>query len=147
MITKFNIRVYGLLEHNNQLLLVSEKVGDFAFTKFPGGGLELGEGILDCLVREFKEETYLDVIPFSHFYTTDFFQQSFFRPEDQIISVYYLVTSKSNLSQMDLSERIIKINDREEHLKFNWVPIAELNEEMLTFPIDKYVLKLYKNKK
>lgn len=144
MVTKFNIRVYGLLEYNNQLLLVNEKVGDFSFTKFPGGGLELGEGVLDCLVREFKEETNLDIIPSSHFYTTDFFQQSYFKPDDQIISIYYLVKSQTELGDLDISERVININGREEHLNFKWVLKDELNIDMLTFPIDKHVVTLYK---
>jgi ADP-ribose pyrophosphatase YjhB (NUDIX family) len=145
MVTNLNIRVYGLLEYNNQLLLVNEKVGDFSFTKFPGGGLELGEGVIDCLVREFKEETYLDIIPLSHFYTTDFFQQSYFKPGDQIISIYYLVKSHTDLGKLDISERVININGREEYLNFKWVSKAELNLDMLTFPIDKHVAKLYIN--
>jgi ADP-ribose pyrophosphatase YjhB (NUDIX family) len=50
MIKRLNIRVYGLLiNHQNEILLVDEQIDDFKFTKFPGGGLELGEGTTDCL--------------------------------------------------------------------------------------------------
>ena len=61
-ITKFTIRVYGILVNENKRVLVSDEFirGDY-FTKFPGGGMELGEGTRDCLRREFKEETGLDV--------------------------------------------------------------------------------------
>ena len=62
-ITKYTVRVYGILLDNDNRILVSDEFirGDY-FTKFPGGGLELGEGTRDCLKREFKEETGLDVM-------------------------------------------------------------------------------------
>ena len=57
-INRFTIRVYGILFDENKRILVSDEFirGDY-FTKFPGGGLEIGEGTRDCLKREFKEET------------------------------------------------------------------------------------------
>ena len=56
----FNVRVYGILKDSNNHVLVSDELirGEY-FTKFPGGGLEFGEGTRDCLKREFKEETNL----------------------------------------------------------------------------------------
>src|SRR3954463_12467154 len=88
----FNVRVYGILVDSKKRLLVSDEFirGDY-FTKFPGGGLEFGEGTRDCLKREFKEETNLDVTIGNHIYTTDFFQISAFNNVDQIISIYYAV--------------------------------------------------------
>ena len=57
MIEKLNLRVYGLLLNNNgEVLLTDESRFGMEFTKFPGGGIELGEGISDCLKREFIEE-------------------------------------------------------------------------------------------
>ena len=86
------VRVYGILIDPNNGLLVSDEFirGDY-FTKLPGGGLEFGEGTRDCLVREFKEETGLDVKVEEHIYTTDFYQPSAFRAGDQILSIYYRV--------------------------------------------------------
>ena len=73
----FNIRVYGLLINDkNQILISDERRNDFSFTKFPGGGLEFGEGTIDCLKREFIEEMNLEIEVLSHFYTTDFFVSS-----------------------------------------------------------------------
>ena len=50
----FNIRVYGVLVNENRQVLVSDELirGKY-YTKFPGGGLEYGEGTRDCLRREF----------------------------------------------------------------------------------------------
>ena len=73
----FNIRVYGiLLDPQNRILVSDEFIRGNYFTKLPGGGLEIGEGTRDCLKREFKEETGLDVTVGDHLYTTDFFQIS-----------------------------------------------------------------------
>ena len=86
----FNIRIYGVLkDENNRVLVSDEYIRGSYITKFPGGGLEFGEGTRDCLKREFKEETNLDVTIGQHIYTTDFFQISAFNNRDQIISIYY----------------------------------------------------------
>src|ERR1044072_7076111 len=88
----FNVRVYGiLLGENNEVLVSDEYIRGNYYTKFPGGGLEFGEGTRDCLKREFKEEMNLEVEIGDHIYTTDYFQMSAFNPSHQIISIYYFV--------------------------------------------------------
>ena len=48
-----SIRVYGILINGNKQLLVSDEfIRGGYYTKFPGGGLEFGEGTRDCLKRE-----------------------------------------------------------------------------------------------
>ncbi|HRP88496.1 MAG TPA: NUDIX hydrolase [Edaphocola sp.] len=88
---KFNVRVYGIaINSKNEVLLSYEQYKGFEFTKFPGGGLEYGEGTLAGLKREFEEEIGIEPFNFRHFYTTDFFQKSVVN-DTQIISIYYLV--------------------------------------------------------
>ncbi len=141
-INRFNIRVYGILQWKNEILLVHEKIGDFHFTKFPGGGLELGEGMKDCLVREFKEETDMDIEVGEHIYTTDFFQQSAFFKSDQLISVYYKVIPISDPALIRLDEFEIINEGKIEQLRFFWTNKSVLHAEQLTFPIDKLVAGL-----
>jgi 8-oxo-dGTP diphosphatase len=144
-VTRLNIRVYGLLVNEaEEVLLVHEKIGPVHFTKFPGGGLELGEGIKDCLIREYKEEAGIDIEVLSHFYTTDFFLVSAFRETDQLISVYYKVRSIQDLSVIPLEEFDIENDGRIEQLRFFWVPLKDIAEEMVTFPIDKVVAGMLK---
>ncbi len=139
-IDKFNIRVYGLLLNPlNQLLIAHEQINDFKFTKFPGGGLEFGEGLTDCLVREFKEETNLTVEIDEHFYTTDFFQTSAFKQNEQIISVYYWVKTNQNWQQVSLAQHQVKYGHRIENLRFEWVDVNTITPDIFTFPIDKLV--------
>lgn len=137
--TRFNIRVYGIcINERKEVLLSDESYRNLAFTKFPGGGLEFGEGMIDCLKREFREEFNLDIEVGDLFYLTDFFQVSAFSANDQVISVYYLI--RANLSELD---QIIAQNSAEE--KIHWVKLSELKEEMLSLPIDKIVAKQIMN--
>ena len=143
----FNIRVYGILINQlNQILLSDELIKGKHYTKFPGGGLEFGEGIADCLIREFKEETNLDIKIDEHFYTTDFFQVSAFNPAHQIISIYYMVKVDDGF---DLIKHIENINQETQLQKennnaevFKWIDLNKLSENDVSLPIDKLVVKL-----
>lgn len=139
----FNVRVYGLwVNANQEILLSDERIGDFEFTKFPGGGLEYGEGLLDGLKREWHEETGLHIKVFSHFYTTDFFQESVWHPGQQIISVYYRVEPITPW-KLELQEtpKAYSHQGHEECL-FRFMPLQDLQEHDLTLPIDKIVVQL-----
>ncbi|MCF8254605.1 MAG: NUDIX hydrolase [Bacteroidia bacterium] len=143
-ISKFTIRVYGLLLNQNQeVLLVHEKMPHLHFTKFPGGGLELGEGTRDCLAREFMEETGLEVEVKEHLYTTDFFQASAFKNGDQLIAIYYRVEPKNLDAEIDLNEKEITINGKVETLRFFWAASKDFDLNQLTFPIDKIVARKF----
>jgi len=146
----FNLRVYGvLLGPNNEVLVSDELIRGGYYTKFPGGGLEFGEGTRDCLKREFKEEMDLEVAVGDHLYTTDFFQMSAFNPDHQIISIYYWVTAlepiKAPLRQkpFDFDEREMKMyEERKETETFRFIDAAEFDENTVTLPIDKVVAGL-----
>lgn len=141
MPTKFVLRTYGILIKDSQVLLADECLNGFRFTKFPGGGVELGEGIADALKREMMEEGQLLVKDMQHFYTTDFFQVSAFRPEDQIISVYYLIDADVPWSEYESDQ---SVPGSEHTVKLYFKSLHELLDSDLTFPIDKVVLKLLK---
>lgn len=128
--SRFNIRVYGICIQDGQLLVIREKIRGRWFTKLPGGGLELGEGIQDCLKREWMEELGQEIEVTEHFYTTDFFQPSAF-DDSQVISVYYLVKARSGLAKI-----------KEPAMELLWLPIAEISEESFDLPIDKVVGRL-----
>lgn len=154
MISMFNIRVYGILINAEKQLLVSDEFIRGAYiTKFPGGGLEFGEGTRDCLQREFMEEMNLQVKVTGHIYTTDFFQQSAFNPAHQIISIYYFVealeaiTAPIRSSTFDFDEQQLKMyaetGETETFRFINWEDVAD---DAVTLPIDKHVINLLKSK-
>lgn len=147
MIKAINLRVYGVLVNDKKQILVSDEriyYNNQEITKFPGGGLELGEGTIDCIIRECKEEIGIDVEVIDHLYTTDFFQQSAFNPEHQIISVYYLIKPLETLDIPVNNGSAVYPDEVSENFRFiDWY---YFNEDVMTLPIDKKVAKLLKEK-
>jgi ADP-ribose pyrophosphatase YjhB (NUDIX family) len=149
----FNVRVYGILARGNGDVLVSDElIRGMYVTKFPGGGLEFGEGTRDCLKREFLEELNLQVRVTDHLYTTDFFQMSAFNPEHQIISIYYRVEALEDLrvplrtAAFDFDEEQMEIYRRTgETETFRFIAWEDFGKESMTLPIDRVVAGLLKN--
>jgi 8-oxo-dGTP diphosphatase len=149
----FNIRVYGVLINDQKQVLVSDElIRGKQYTKFPGGGLEYGEGTRDCLRREFMEEMNLKVEVGEHLYTTDYFQLSAFNPDHQIISIYYLVKPLEEISvrlsttAFDFDESQMSVYEqRNETESFRFIDWNDLTEECVTLPIDKIVVKMVKS--
>lgn len=54
--------VYGLIIAENRVLLVRDRTTAERTWDVPGGGVDPGEGLIDALCREIKEETDLDVL-------------------------------------------------------------------------------------
>ena len=148
----FTIRVYGILINEKKQVLVSdEHIRGNYYTKFPGGGLELGEGTRDCLAREFMEEMNLRVEVGAHIYTTDFYQLSAFRPEDQIIAIYYFaralepITAPLRTTAFDFDEREKKIYaEKQETETFRFIEWENFSSATVDLPIDKIVADMVK---
>src|SRR5690606_22253368 len=131
----FNVRVYGLLLNEaNEILVSDEKTMNVSFTKFPGGGLEYGEGLIDALKREFMEECQLEIEVLRHIYTTDFYEKSSFN-ESQIISIYYEVKPKGKIT-FDVKVSPFDFSNEKQADKievFRFLQVDELKEASLTF--------------
>ncbi len=142
-INHFNIRVYGILiNEENQLLVTDELINGHKITKLPGGGLEFGEGTIDCIKREFIEETKNEIEVIEHFYTTDFFQKSAYNNTHQIMSIYYKVKPSSTFKIIS-TEKIFDFGDELNYIQtFRWVDIPKINENTFTLPIDKVIANM-----
>lgn len=128
MSQRFNVRVYGVCIRQGMLLISEELIRGQWIVKFPGGGLEWGEGPHDCLRREWREELGIDIEVGDHFYTTHFFQPSAY-DNSQVLSIYYRV-SLSTLQQLQ------NINEGE---RVRWVPLQDVSAALFSLPIDQWV--------
>jgi ADP-ribose pyrophosphatase YjhB (NUDIX family) len=149
----FNLRVYGILMGENREILVSDEfIRGNRYTKFPGGGLEFGEGTRDCLKREFMEEMNLSVRVTDHLYTTDFFQMSAFNPEHQIISIYYRVEALEEIrvplrtKLFDFDEAQMEVYHKTgETETFRFITWESFSPDSVSLPIDKVVAEIIRN--
>lgn len=148
----FNLRVYGILINEKKQVLVSDELirGSY-ITKFPGGGLEFGEGTRNCLQREFMEEMNLKVEIGNHIYTTDYFQMSAFNPAHQIISIYYFAKALEEIKvplrtkPFDFDEKEMKIYEATKETEtFRFIDWNDFSTESVTLPIDKIVAAIIK---
>ncbi|MES2446646.1 MAG: NUDIX domain-containing protein [Bacteroidota bacterium] len=140
----FNVRVYGLLINNQNEILVSDEFEyDQYFSKFPGGGVELGEGLIDALKREFVEECNAEIEVVSHFYTTDFYEKSSFN-DSQVISVYYLIKEIKPLT-LKFKTQVFDF-DEGSCQSFRWIKIDDLKADDVTFKTDKTVVEMLKKR-
>jgi 8-oxo-dGTP diphosphatase len=150
-----SVRVYGILMNEAKQVLVSDEYirGEY-FTKFPGGGLDIGEGTRDCLKREFMEEMNLKVSIGDHIYTTDFFQISAFNSAHQILSIYYAATALEPIkvplrtNEFDFDEQQLQVYAQTKQIEtFRFVDWENFSGEKVTLPIDKIVADLVKGNK
>lgn len=131
-IDRFNIRVYALIIHQDAILILKEPYAGEILYKFPGGGLEFGESLIDGLKRELKEELNLNISHVSHFYTQEEFMVSKFRANEQLLTIYYKVKL----------ENIVDLTKHDQAIQeLIWVPLKDLSTHHVNLPIDQVVVK------
>jgi ADP-ribose pyrophosphatase YjhB (NUDIX family) len=147
-----SVRVYGVLINEHKQVLVSDEYirGNY-YTKFPGGGLEVGEGTRDCLQREFIEEMNLRVEIGEHIYTTDIYQQSAFNTAHQILSIYYFAKALESITvplrnnPFEFDEAQIKIYEETKQIEtFRFINWNDFSEAALSLPLDKIAASIVK---
>ena len=136
MIDKFNVRVYVTIVKDQKVFALFEEYAGEQLLKFPGGGLEFGESVIECIEREFDEELNLKIKNITHFYTQEDFLVSRFRDSEQLLTIYYLADI------VDETELLIRDACIE---KAEWVSLkTEVNPFPL--PVDKIVFEKLKEK-
>jgi 8-oxo-dGTP diphosphatase len=147
-----SLRVYGILiNHQKQVLVSDEYIRGNFFTKFPGGGLEVGEGTKDCLKREFIEEMNLKVEVGDHIYTTDIYQQSAFNAAHQILSVYYFVNALEDIKvplrnkAFEFDAAQLKIYESTKQIEtFRFINWDDFSADSVSLPLDKIAATIIK---
>ena len=133
-----------ILNDRKEILLSDEFVMDRKMVKFPGGGMEYGEGPLHCLQREAMEEFGQKLVNIRHYYTTDYYQKAYFYRDHQLLSIYYLA-DLSESPRFRISDKPFDFPEGKNGAQsFRWVSLAEIEEGDLTFPIDRKVIGMVK---
>lgn len=136
MIDKINVRVYACAVKDNKVLTLFEEYAGQPLLKFPGGGLEFGEGLTECLHREFDEELNVKIDIVEHLYTQEDFLVSRFRENEQLLTIYYVVKIVNEEDFLILDPCIEKTE---------WLPIdSDVNP--FSLPVDIIVFEKLKEK-
>lgn len=97
---QFKVRVGVIVIKDGKLLLARQN--NRPFWVFPGGTLDLGEGLEDCAIREIKEETNLDITIKKLIYMADFIQGD----GKQTVDAFFLADSVAGKLEMETTENL-----------------------------------------
>ena len=119
---KIRIRVNGILVENSSILLVQihSPVTEQRVWMPPGGGLEFGESLEDCLEREFKEETGAIITTEEFLFLNELIEEPY-----HAIELYYRVKKRGGKISLGADP---EHDDHSQLLKaVEWKPISSLN--------------------
>src|SRR5437660_1012155 len=134
----FTYRVGGILIQDEHVLCQVASNEDFFF--LPGGRAELGESTSASLVREMQEELGVLMNIERLLYVVENF---FTEPNDSWheLGLYFLMTAPANSYLNQSLEPIRRVDEAGNHLRFDWLPIAQLETLTILPPIFQTVLK------
>lgn len=139
---RFNVRVYALITSGRNELLVAEEYHYNTFMrKFPGGGLQFGEGSLHALERELREEIGMSVDGLRHFHTTDFFVKSAFNPNHQVLGIYFYGSANPDMEKMFRGTYTMPDSNGVE--VFRWRNVNDIRPSDFTFPVDRQAFEVF----
>ncbi len=142
---KYVVRVYALIVNEKlEILLSDEYRQGMKMVKFPGGGMQHGEGTLECLQREAMEEFGFELVDVRHYYTTDFYQKAWFFRDHQLLSIYYRAGLPRGAGFRASQKAFDFPGPAEGSQSFRWAALSDLEEDDLTFPVDRKVLEILK---
>jgi ADP-ribose pyrophosphatase YjhB (NUDIX family) len=120
---RFTFRVGGILIHHEHVLCQADPQEDYWF--LPGGRAELGESASVSLLREMQEELGVAMKIERLLYVVENF---FNDPNDSSheLGLYFLVTAPVNSYLHQSLETFTRVDEVGNHLRFDWLPITQL---------------------
>jgi 8-oxo-dGTP pyrophosphatase MutT (NUDIX family) len=134
----FTYRVGGILIQDKHVLC--QVAIDQGFFFLPGGRAELGESASASLAREMQEELGVLMNIERLLYVVENF---FTDPNDSWheLGLYFLITAPVDSYLNQSLETITHVDEIGNHLRFEWLPIAQLETLPILPPIFQTVLK------
>ena len=122
--SRFRVGAYGLLIEDSRLLVTRTRTRSRILNNFPGGALELGEGALQALGREFIEETGLIIRPLGLLHASEGYHRSADYPENQLVKLYWRVERAGGELRL--------AGNGDDVVGCFWAPLSELHSIGLT---------------
>ena len=119
----FRPSAYAMVFNDLSQLLVACSAFDGRFL-LPGGGIEIGETVVDCIVREVREETGYQV---EVDLTPRYFREALFH--DMIGDDYYHTVGLFFRGQIVNNSSVDQIADTSEIREIKWINILSTREE------------------
>jgi 8-oxo-dGTP pyrophosphatase MutT (NUDIX family) len=124
--TRFTYRIAGILIHRGHVLCQMADRQGFWF--LPGGRAELGESAKETLFREMQEELGIDVKVERLVYIIENFFTHAGGSSEHEIALYFLMTAPDDAYLYQSLETFMHEDEMGNHLRFDWLPIARLEE-------------------
>ncbi|OKL41655.1 NUDIX domain-containing protein [Pontibacter flavimaris] len=120
---KLRVRVCGICIQDDKLLLIrhGKTIGNSAFWAPPGGGLQYGESMQECLKREFEEETGLQVKVKRFLFVNEFLQEPL-----HAVEFFFEVNILGGSMETGSDPEADADNQLIEHLQ--WLTVKEIQE-------------------
>ncbi len=131
------VRVAGIVIQENSILLIQHIKNEKKYWLVPGGGVDWGESLEEALIREYKEETNLD-IEVKDFL---FFSEAISPDKNKhVINLYFLVKIKNDSETM-------KIGNETNLSDLKYVSKEEIQNIKLYPNIKEQLMKILNNEK
>ena len=127
------MRVAGILIENERILLIEHSKNDKKYWLVPGGGVDWGESTAESLIREYKEETNLDIEVESFLFLSETIAPD---KEKHVINLYFKVKRK------DTSKEDLKLGNEEMLTDLKFFEKEEIKNIKLYPNIKEQIIKL-----
>ncbi len=132
------IRVAGILIEDNKILLIQHHKNDKKYWLIPGGGNDWGETTKEALIREYKEETNMDIEVDEFLFFSETISPD---KKRHVLNLFYKIHRNNK------NDSIIKLGEEAVLTDLKFVTKEEL-ETMTIYPnIKENLLKLMNNEK
>jgi 8-oxo-dGTP diphosphatase len=124
--------VSGLLVQNDRVLIIKRASHESylpAHYELPGGNVQFGEDLKECLEREFKEETNLKIKALMPYRTFSYLTEG---DSKHNIEIVYFVKLEDDIKNIKL--------DRD-HVDYKWLNLEDMHSLKITEEIKKNIVK------
>ena len=127
------VRVAGILIEDDRILLIEHTKNNKKYWLVPGGGVDWGESAAEALIREFKEETGLDIEVEKFLFISETIAPD---KQKHVINLYFKIKKAENYSN------IMKLGEEKILTDLRFIPEDEIKNIKLYPNIKEKLIKL-----